>query len=49
MAEMPDGVRGAIAQARLALANAEQKPKKRRTVVPEDDAFTREQIEEARK
>jgi len=48
MAEMSDGVRGAIAQARLALANAEQKPKKRRTDVPEDDAFTREQIVEAR-
>ena len=46
--DLPPGVRGAIAQARLALANAEQKPKKRRTDVPEDDAYTREQIEEAR-
>lgn len=48
MSEIPDGVRGAIAAARLALAQAEAKPKKRRQVIPEDDAFTREEIESAR-
>ena len=47
--DLPPGVRGALAQARLSIEVAAQKPiRKRRTDVPEDDAFTREQIEEAR-
>ena len=49
MPELTDGVRGALAQARLSIEVAAQKPiRKRRTDVPEDDAFTREQINEAR-
>ena len=45
MPELTDGVKLSIAQARLAL----EKPRpKRRKDLPEDDAFTREEIEEAR-
>lgn len=48
MAELPDHVRGALAQARLAISNAEAKPRKRRKDIPEDDAFTRSEIVAAR-
>ena len=48
--DLPPGVRGALAQARLSIEVAAQKPvrKRRSEYVPEDDALTREQIEEAR-
>lgn len=49
MSEIPDGVRGAIAQARLAIDRANKKPRRKRSeYVPENDAITREEIEEAR-
>lgn len=49
MGDVPVGVRGALAQARLAIARAEQRPRRKsRQVVPEDDAFTRDEIVAAR-
>lgn len=49
MPELTDGVRGAIAQARLALAQAGARQRVKRVPdVPEDDAFTRSDIERAR-
>lgn len=46
MSELPDGVRGALAAARLALAKAHGASVRR--VLPEDDAFTRDEIVAAR-